>query len=161
MRLSEWSDVAPRQNAMTPKVMATISSALDLLGAGPDPDCWVAWGGDPVSATSFAVTTRASQDQRRVNVPGEGPRASGSLVRWNRLQIGELGVEIQGGHRLLNFQLEGVLLPRPGRHGRRRRRLRPGRLHRHGQDRRPPNGPTRPRRAAVRRRSELPPPNPT
>ena len=46
----------------------------------------------------------------RVNVPGEGPRASGSLVRWNRLQIGELAVEIQGGHRLLNFQLEGVLL---------------------------------------------------
>jgi len=112
VRLSEWSDVAPRQNAMTPKVMATISSALDLLGAGPDPECWVAWGEDPTVRYFIFVVTDAGilKVNVRVNVPGEGPRASGSLVRWNRLQIGELAVEIQGGHRLLNFQLEGVLL---------------------------------------------------
>jgi hypothetical protein len=112
MRLSEWADAAPRQNAMTPKVTAVISSALELLGAEADPECWVAWGDDPtVRYLIFVVTTAGIvQLNVRVNVPGEGPRASGKLVRWNRLQIGELVVEIQGGHRLLNFQLEGVLL---------------------------------------------------
>jgi hypothetical protein len=112
MRLSEWSDAAPRQNAMTPKVTATIQSALELLGAEPDPECWVAWGEDPTVRYLIFVVTAAGilQVNVRVNVPGEGPRASGKLVRWNRIQIGELAVEIQGGHRLLNFQLEGVLL---------------------------------------------------
>ena len=42
----------------------------------------------------------------RVAVPGEGPRVSGKVVRWNRLQLGELAVEIQGGHRLVTFQVE-------------------------------------------------------
>jgi hypothetical protein len=112
MRLSEWSDAAPRQNAMTPKVLATISNALDLLGSEADPECWVVWGEDPtVRYLIFVVTTAGMlQLNVRVNVPGEGPRASGKLVRWSRLQVGELAVEIQGGHRLLNFQIEGVLL---------------------------------------------------
>jgi hypothetical protein len=39
-------------------------------------------------------------------VPGEGPRASGKIVRWNRVQLGELAVEIQAGHRLVTFQIE-------------------------------------------------------
>jgi hypothetical protein len=46
----------------------------------------------------------------RVNVPGEGPRAAGKLVRWHRVSVGELSVEIQGGHRLITFQLESQLL---------------------------------------------------
>ncbi len=46
----------------------------------------------------------------RVNVPGEGPRATTKLVRWNRVAIGELGVETTNGHRLLSFQLEQQVL---------------------------------------------------
>ena len=33
----------------------------------------------------------------RVNVPQEGPRTSGKLIRWNRVQTGELAMEIGGG----------------------------------------------------------------
>jgi hypothetical protein len=47
----------------------------------------------------------------RVNVPQEGPRASAKLVRWNRVQTGELAIEYFGGHRLLSFQVEGQILP--------------------------------------------------
>jgi hypothetical protein len=43
-------------------------------------------------------------------VAGEGPRASGKVVRWSRVQLGELGVEIQGGHRLVSFQVETHVL---------------------------------------------------
>jgi hypothetical protein len=46
----------------------------------------------------------------RVNVPGEGPRASGKLVRWSRVQIGELDVEAGGGHRLVSVQVEQQVL---------------------------------------------------
>jgi hypothetical protein len=46
----------------------------------------------------------------RVNVPGEGPRATTKLVRWNRVSIGELAVETQAGHRMLSFQLESQVL---------------------------------------------------
>ena len=46
----------------------------------------------------------------RVNVPQEGPRASGKLVRWSRLQVGELSVENQGGHSLVSFQVESQVL---------------------------------------------------
>ena len=46
----------------------------------------------------------------RVNVPGEGPRASGKVVRWSRVQAGELAVEIQGGHRLVTFQVDTQVL---------------------------------------------------
>ncbi len=46
----------------------------------------------------------------RVNVAGEGPRASGKVVRWSRVQLSELGVEIQGGHRLVSFQVETHVL---------------------------------------------------
>ncbi len=43
-------------------------------------------------------------------VPGEGPRAGGKVVRWQRVQLGELAVEIQGGHRLVTFQVEAQVL---------------------------------------------------
>lgn len=46
----------------------------------------------------------------RVNVPGEGPRASAKLIRWNRVQLGELAMETQGVHRLLSFQVEQQVL---------------------------------------------------
>ena len=43
-------------------------------------------------------------------MPGEGPRAAGKVVRWNRVQVGELAVEIQGGNRLITLQVESQLL---------------------------------------------------
>lgn len=112
MRLSEWLAVAPAKESAAPKVVAVIEPMLAMLGSDPDPDCWVAWGDDPsMRYTVFAATDAGlAQVNVRVNVPGEGPRAGGKLIRWNRVQLGDLAVEMQGGHRILSIPLEGVIL---------------------------------------------------
>jgi hypothetical protein len=112
MRLSDWRAAAPRKDSMVPKVVATIEAALALLGADVDPECWVVWGDDPAIRYAVFVPQPAglAQINVRVNVPGEGPRAAGKLIRWSRVQLGEMAIEIQGGHRLINFQVEGNVL---------------------------------------------------
>jgi hypothetical protein len=112
MRLSEFRAKAPFKDAVAPKVLAVVEQALVALGAEVDPVCWVAWGDDPSIRYLVFVPTPAglAQVNVRVSVPGEGPRASGKLIRWNRVQLGELGVEIQGGHRLVTFQVESQVL---------------------------------------------------
>jgi hypothetical protein len=97
---------------MSPKVVAVIEPVLETLGTGPDPVCWVIWGDDPAVRYSILAPTPAGLvvGHIRVNVPQEGPRAGGKLVRWSRVQTGELGVEMAEGHRLLSFQVEGQIL---------------------------------------------------
>ena len=97
---------------MTTKVIDVIEPILVGLGAERDPSCWVAWGDDPGMRYIVLAPTDAGlvQVHVRVNVPQEGPRASGKLVRWNRVQTGELAMEVAGGHRLLSFQVEGQVL---------------------------------------------------
>ena len=97
---------------MTAKVLTPAIEALALLGAGRDPDCWVAWGEDPAARYTILAPSPAGLVlvNARVNIPGEGPRASGKIVRWHRVQVGELSVEIQAGHRLITFQVESQLL---------------------------------------------------
>jgi hypothetical protein len=112
MRLSDWRGRAPSKDATSAKVMAVADSALEILGADADPECWVAWGDDPSVRYLILAPTPAGLVQLsvRVNVAGEGPRASGKVVRWSRVQLSELGVEIQGGHRLVSFQVETHVL---------------------------------------------------
>lgn len=112
MRFTEWPSRSPSRDSMAPKVMASTTSALVLLGAGHDPECWIAWGDDP--AVRYTILAPAIAGlvivNVRVNVPGEGPRAAGKIVRWQRVSVGELSVEIQGAHRLITFQVESQLL---------------------------------------------------
>jgi hypothetical protein len=112
MRLSEWQARAPHRDSIAEKVLGPARDALELLGADRDPECWIAWGDDPGVRWAILAPTSAglAQVNVRVNVPGEGPRSAGKLTRWHRVQIGELSVEIQGGHRLLTFQVENHLL---------------------------------------------------
>lgn len=112
MRLSEWRAASPAREAMTAKVLAVVEPVLAALGAGRDPDCWVAWGDEPAIRYSILVPVAAGLVvcHVRVNLPQEGPRGSAKLVRWNRVQLGELGAETQGSHRLLSFQVEGHVL---------------------------------------------------
>lgn len=112
MRLSEWSTRAPAKESVAPKVLAVTGSVLAALGAEPDPGCWVVWGDDPRTRYTLLVPTAAGllQVHVRVNVPGEGPRASGKLVRWSKVSTGDLAVEMADGHRLLTFQAEGQVL---------------------------------------------------
>jgi len=112
MRLSEWRSKAPVKDAGGPKVAAVVEAVLDALGAGSDPHCWVAWGEEPSIRYTILVPTELGLITSfvRVNVPGEGPRATTKLVRWGRVSIGELAVETQAGHRLLSFQVEQQVL---------------------------------------------------
>ena len=97
---------------MVDKVLTPARDALALLGADPDPECWIVWGDDPLVRWTILAPSVSGlvQVNVRVNVPGEGPRAAGKLIRWHRVQIGELSVEIHGGHRMLTFQVETHLL---------------------------------------------------
>ena len=112
MRLSEWSAVAPTREAAGPKVLAVAEAVLATLGATPDSDCWVSWGDDPGVRWVLLAPTQAGLvvAHVRVNVPQEGPRAAGKLVRWSRVQLGEIAVEVQGAHRIISATLEGVVL---------------------------------------------------
>jgi hypothetical protein len=112
MRWSGWRAKAPFKDAIAPKVLSVLDSALAGLGADPDPDCWVIWGDDPRVRYMLLVPTPSGLVlvTVRVSVPGEGARAGGKVVRWSRVQLGELAVEIQGGHRLVTFQVETHVL---------------------------------------------------
>jgi hypothetical protein len=112
MRLSEWRARSPAREAMTAKVLAVVEPVLAALGAGRDPDCWVVWGEEPATRYAILVATPAGlvTCHVRANLPQEGPRASAKLSRWNRVQLGELGIETQGAHRLLSFQVESQIL---------------------------------------------------
>ena len=112
MRLSEWSAVAPTPGAVAPKVMAIAGAALATLGFQPDADCWITWGDDPtVRWVVLAITPAGlAMVHVRVNVPQEGPRAAGKLIRWSRVQLGEVAVEAQGAHRLISATVEGIFM---------------------------------------------------
>jgi hypothetical protein len=112
MRLSEWRAAAPHKDAMTPKVLAVVEPVLTAMGAAKDPDCWVAWGDDPLIRYVILAPTPAGliACNVRLNIPQGGPRASAKLVRWPRVQLGEMGIETQEGHRMVSFQVEGQIL---------------------------------------------------
>jgi hypothetical protein len=111
MRLREWRARAPKKDAASARIAAVVDPALASLGAGPDPHCWVAWGEEPAARHTILVPTDPGLIACFVRViPGEGPRATTKLVRWNRVAIGELALEAQGGRRLLSFQVEQQVL---------------------------------------------------
>ncbi len=112
MRLSEWRAGAPSREAMAPKVLDALARVLAVLGSEPDPSCWVAWGDDPATRYAVLVPTPAGliTANVRVNIPGEGPRASGKLVRWKRVAVSDLAVETQAGHSLVSISVEGTIL---------------------------------------------------
>jgi hypothetical protein len=112
MRLSEWRASAPARDAVGPKVAGVVDPILRSLGAEDDPHCWVAWGEEPANRFTVFVPTDPGLIACfvRVNVAGDGPRATTKLIRWGRVSIGELGVETQAGHRMLSFQLESQVL---------------------------------------------------
>lgn len=112
MRLSQWSASAPAGEAVAATVMAVVTDILATLGAAGDPECWVTWGEQPAARWGLLAPTEAGLVvvAVRVNVPQEGPRASGKLVRWSRVQVGDFAVEMQGGHRFVSTTVEGSVL---------------------------------------------------
>jgi hypothetical protein len=112
MRLSEWRASAPARDAVGPRVAAVVDPVLTSLGADADPHCWIVWGEEPANRFTILVPTEPGLVVCfvRVNVPGDGPRATTKLVRWSKVSIGELSVDTQAGHRMLSFQVESQVL---------------------------------------------------
>jgi hypothetical protein len=112
MRLSEWRLVAPSREALGAKVVSVLEPVLVSLGTEPDPHCWIFWGDDPTARYFLAAAVPAGlvTGHVRVNVPGEGPRVSGKLNRWPRVQLGEFALETSGERLILSAQLEGQVL---------------------------------------------------
>jgi hypothetical protein len=112
MRLSEWRTGAPNREALSGRVLEVVTPVLESLGAEADPHCWVAWGDDPGIRYLILAPTAPGliACSVRLALPGEGPRASAKVIRWHRVQIGELAVESTGGHRLVSFQVETQVL---------------------------------------------------
>ena len=107
MRLSEWAERAPHEGSMTPKVMAT-RRARCSPPSGAETTRHAGSHGATTRGARYAmlIPTPAGliQVHVRVNVPQEGPRSSGKLVRWNRVQTGELAIETR---RVTTHQLPG------------------------------------------------------
>ena len=112
MRLSDWRATPQGQKVMTDKVVAAYGPAMAVLGSGPDPISHVVWGDDPDRRYLILAAGEAGLVivNVRVNVPQEGPRAAAKLVRWSRVQVGELSVEAHHGHRHVTSQIESTVL---------------------------------------------------
>lgn len=112
MRLNAWATIAPDPAALSLEVRTVLAPVLAALAGDADPHCLPLWGTDPgdrytLFSLSSAGVVVASV---RVDVPGEGPRVTGRLVRWGRVQVGELAVETSRGHRILTVTLENQVL---------------------------------------------------
>ena len=105
-------DRARTRRPAAAKVAEVVDPVLRALGAEPDPHCWVAWGEEPAVRYTIFVPTAVGliACYVRVNVSGEGPRATAKLIRWSRVQLGELSIETQAEHRLISFQVEQHVL---------------------------------------------------
>ena len=112
MRLSAWRAATPVPEAVSAKVSAALDTVVTSLGAEADPHAWIVWGEDPASRYTVMVPTAGGlvTVHVRVNVPGEGPRASAKLTRWPKLQVGELTFEAHASHRVVSFQVETQVL---------------------------------------------------
>ncbi len=112
MRLTEWVEDAPVAGVAGPRVLGVVQPVLAALGVGEDADVWVIWGEEPQVRWSILAPTLAglAAVYVRVSVAQEGPRASGKLTRWPRVQVGDLAVEMQGAHRVVATTVEGQVL---------------------------------------------------
>ena len=112
MRLTDWVEDAPAAGVAGPRVLGVVQPVLAALGVDESVDVWVVWGDEPQVRWSILAPTLAglATVSVRVSVLQEGPRASGKLTRWPRVQVGDLAVEMQGSHRVVATTVEGQVL---------------------------------------------------
>ena len=113
MRLSEWRAASPSKEAGGAKVAATVDPVLRSLGAEHGSGLLGRVG----RRTGRSLHDLRSDRGRPHHVLSSGStspaRARGraaKLIRWSRVQLGELAIETQGGHRILSFQVEQQVL---------------------------------------------------
>jgi hypothetical protein len=94
---------------INPKVLDMVGSILVSLGSEADPHGWVMWGDETGSRWTLMAPCPAGLAVVNVRAGGlqEGARAGGRLIRWSKVQLGELAAESERGHHLVMFQIEG------------------------------------------------------
>jgi hypothetical protein len=109
MRLGGWRSKAPGKDGLNQKVLELVGTILASLGAEADPHCWIIWGDEAGSRWTLMAPCPAGLATVNVRAGGggEGSRAGGRLIRWSKVQVGELAAETERGHRLVMFQVEG------------------------------------------------------
>ena len=109
MRLSGWRSKAPGKDGLAQKAVDSVGAILTSLGADADAHCWIIWGDETGSRWTLMAPCPAGLAVINVRAGGlgEGSRASGRLIRWSKVQVGELAAESERGHRLVMFQIEG------------------------------------------------------
>jgi hypothetical protein len=112
MRFAEWRDGPEGRQRLPEKVIFLIETVTQTLGADGEVSCYVVRGDQPDSRFQVLAATSAGLMALnvRVNLPQEGPRVSGRLVRWGRVQAGEVAIEGHGGHVQVSAQFEGAVL---------------------------------------------------
>lgn len=111
MRLSEWRAKAPVREGLGTKTMAVVTPVLGAVGVEADPQAWVQWGDDPGTKYTIFVPMLSGLAIVSVRNLGElGYRAAAKMVRWSRVQVGDVSVETEGTHRMISFQLESMVL---------------------------------------------------
>jgi hypothetical protein len=111
MRLTEWRTKAPVKDALGARVLDVVVPVLGVLDVEADPQAWVHWGDDPGSRYTIYAPIPAGLVVVAVRTMGaSGPRATAKMIRWSRLQLGELSVETEGSHRMISFQLESTVM---------------------------------------------------
>ena len=112
MRVNDWRATPEGGRHLTDRLVALIDPVAHALGAESDTACHVVWGDQPDARFQVLLATDAGLAilNVRVNVPQEGPRVSGRLVRWGRVQAGEVTIEAHSGHAQVSAQFEGQVL---------------------------------------------------
>ena len=112
MRLSEWRAAAPQEGVLDDAVVTVIGPILVDLGAGPDPECWVAWGDEPQTRYSLLAPTMTGLITLavRFTTQQDGPRVIAKLVRWSKVSVSELSIDAGSGHRVVAVQVENLVL---------------------------------------------------
>ncbi|MGC8634130.1 MAG: hypothetical protein ACP5VP_05630 [Candidatus Limnocylindrales bacterium] len=112
MRFADWQATPEGSRYLTDRLVPLIESAARTLGAHDATPCYVAWGDQPEARFQVMLSTDGGLGifNVRVSVPQEGPRLSGRLVRWARVQAGEVTFEAHSGHIQVSAQFEGQVL---------------------------------------------------
>jgi hypothetical protein len=112
MRFADWQATPEGSRYLSDRLVKLIESAAHTLGARDATPCYVAWGEQPEARFQVMLSTDGGLAifSVRANVPQEGPRLSGRLVRWARVQVGELTFEAHSGHVQVSAQFEGQVL---------------------------------------------------
>ena len=112
MQFSDWCETDEGRRRIPEPLVTLIGNAMRTLGVPLDAPAHVIWGDQPGQRFMVMLACDAGLAILgvRPSTPQEGPRVSGRLLRWSRVQVGELAIEAHHGHVQASAQMEGQVL---------------------------------------------------